>query len=1082
MGNRSSGAGVRGVPRLRVRLPGALVRADICVPRAHPHALWLLPWVEGLLSGRTLESLAASPPWPMPRDPLVVRHLQYTLFELGWARPDWRTGEVTVSPELAATFGSEGRGGLARVLFDAEVVSGEWWADGLGGTLLSRQTAAQFDWDGRRAADAVLDATVDTQALIDAGEADLWDLIRKLGRVEILWEARDRAFLASPIVVVERKDILFALFGADERLLPDELGELEPVLRTHAPELLGRKRDTSSRVVRLPRSPVEQLGAEIEALPTDPVMLGPIEPVRARVEHLAQLVRRIGPELDAWLRDGHRVHPIAGPTQRHFDALAEMCGALAEAPAPAVLLTSAFLSAQNAEREGGLADALLAAPPDTRFLLVYGHANDDRPEEQRRDMDAWRRALLARAPALGDRVTVAAGAHRSHEKVILTSLGHWMVGSWNPASSRPEATVFEASLAGEDPRFAKALLDRVGANVEGADGERLVARLASGLRSAPTAPAEPGVRENLARALALLERALPGADGARSGAWEAAVLALRAAFAPFVTTTRLELADEYQTRDAVLAHLRSARHDVLLASDRLADSALDGATLRDLRGDGAARRVVRVVWGREWAGGRAPSDKAAREQLRRARDTVRSARERLGDWLRTSEEPMENHAKLLLVDGLRGLLTSENILSYGGEKGVRVSRELGLLFWSPALARHLQGRLLLQWPEQLDASAVGRSDGALLCAVAGNEVWHGLAAIAPELDFDWEAPSFVQAAVEDELARTETDELPRTGGGSARLRAAATPFSWAHAEAARLGLVHPSPLKGQPCWRPYDAPPVASPEELLAVAEAAVATLPVVAQGRPLAARPATHPLVARVLADMRRIPAGAFWMGDDRVPDDRPRHRVHITAPFLLGRTPVTQGVWQEVMGGLPHLRDVERHPEFPIIQITRADMDRFVARLNDLPGGGGFELPTEAQWEYACRAGTETHYSFGNDPGWGDAPGLLERYAWTKRNAGGRLQRVGTREPNAFGLHDMHGLVYEALRDCMRPYTRAEVRDPVGPSEGKIAARGGFWGRFPVDPRNPTQEHFRSASRQFYEKSHRVSVRLACRVSEGA
>lgn len=180
--------------------------------------------------------------------------------------------------------------------------------------------------------------------------------------------------------------------------------------------------------------------------------------------------------------------------------------------------------------------------------------------------------------------------------------------------------------------------------------------------------------------------------------------------------------------------------------------------------------------------------------------------------------------------------------------------------------------------------------------------------------------------------------------------------------------------------------------------------------------------------------------------------------------------------MGRLPHLRDVERHPEYPIIQVTRDDMLRFIARLNDLPGGGGFGLPTEAQWEYACRAGASTLYCFGDDPGRGEMPGMLEQYAWTKRNSNARLQKVGQLRPNAFGLHDMHGLVYETMCDGLRTYTAADATDPIGPLNGeRIGARGGFWGRFPVDPRNAVQEHFRCAARQHYEQSHRVSFRLA-------
>jgi formylglycine-generating enzyme required for sulfatase activity len=1085
LGNRSAPP-LRGVRRTRVKLPGVLVQAQLCIPRAHPYAVWLLPWVEGLLSGRTLEQLLETPPWPAPPDLLVSRELLHTLIDLRWAVPAWSGDEVVVDPALAEAFRAQGRLGLARALFEAEVVEGEWWADGLSGVVLSRQTAAQFDWDLRSEADHELQPAVDLQALLDANPPDVGDLGRKLGQVVDLSAARDRFFLGSPLTIGGRKDILFSLVGDDLRLLPPELAELEPVLEAHAPELFGERQVARSRVVRLAQSPVERIAWEVERMPSEAAALGPVAPVRARVARLVALVSRSADALASWLYTGHEARPVLGSTQRHFDALAEMCARLERGRAHLVLLTSAFLNAANACEPDGLADALAGAPDDTRFLVVYGHANDDLPEQQARDMQQWRASLSGRAPSLAGRVGVAAGKRRSHEKVVITSAGDWMVGSWNPASSRPHATVFECSLSGCSPALAAQLLGHVEANIEGSETRSVVERLrnmlAQGAETVPGRGAEAVGR--LKRAVGSLEQALPDEDGSRSQAWSVCVRAVRAALQPFLSIAHTEIVDEQQTRDAFLAQVHSSRGEVLLASDRLADSALDAATLRDLRGEGRHRRTVRVVWGREWAGRRS-SDRQARDQLRRAARTVRQARELLGPSLLTSEEPMENHAKLLVVDGLRGLVTSENLLSYGGEKGRYESRELGLVFWSPSIARHLLGRMLLQWPAALEGAAV--TAPPLAWVVAGNEGWHGTAAIAGELDFEWRTAAFVEAVVRDELEQASDDdhaEARRQAWASLVSRAGPNPFGWVREEGERLGLTAASPSGA---WLPYDARDDAALDALMTEAERAVQALPAPRQltvegivpERPMA----MDPLVARVLEGMREIPAGRFLMGDDRVREERPRHQVAISRPFLLGRTPVTQGLWEAVMGRLPHLRDVERHPDFPIIHVSYADMQRFLERLNGLACGGGFELPTEAQWEYACRAGADTIYAFGNDPGHGERPGPLERYAWTKRNARARLHAVGELEPNAFGLHDVHGLVYETMRDGPRPYTRAEAVDPVGPLDGtQIVARGGFWGRFPVDARRPEQEHFRCASRQIYEKSHRVSFRLARRLAESS
>ncbi len=1075
MGSQSSGRGAGNVPRTHVRYGGFIVHADICIPRAHAHAAWLLPWVEGLLQGRTLDELLRAPPWPHPSDGPLERYALHALIDLGWVTPAWSGPGVRVAPALAAAWGEGGRAGLARVLFEADVVRGEWWADGLGGVLLSRTVAGRFDWDGRRRFDQAFAPVGDILPRIDAEEPDLNDLIRKLGGVWALAGVRDHAFLASPFVVEEPKDLLFPLFGEDIRVLPDELAELEPVLRAHASGLLGEKRERAARVVQLPTNPTESILAEIERLPAEPVALGPLGPVRERLTRLRQMLARDADSLAKWLKETVAVRAVVGPTQRHFDALAEVCRELPENGL--VLLTSSFLNPENAGREEGIGEALAQAPGGVRVLLVYGHANDDLPAQQSRDAEAWLEALFRCEPTLKGRVHVALGKRRSHEKVLITSRGDWMLGSWNAASSRPNANVFEASLAGCDSGFATKLLKKLSPNVEDERGTEFVRELAEALLSEVHGPFD--VRsaiEALGRAVALVERALPEEAGERDGAWTAAMRSLRSAALPLQARTRLQLVDEHQTRDALVASVTVARRDVLMTSDRLVEDGLDRAMLRDIRGDLRVPPTLRVVWGRELAGRRAV-DGDAGEQLQRASRAIRAAREAYGDALLASESPMENHAKVLVVDGVRGLLTSENLLSYGGEKNSRESRELGVLFWSASVGRHLVGRAILHWPHILSAGLATRTEPPLAWAVAGNEAWHALAGVADELDFDWRTPDFIQATVEAEVVGTP-DEAEAESERRAEWRslgAAPAGFVYVKEEGERLGL-----LRAAEGWSPWDADEVLSAETLLTRAEAALAAIPFRSKRTPVA-RVGAEALVERVMRGMVRIPAGAFWMGDDRIPEERPRHRVHITRSFLLGRTPVTQELWLAVMGRLPHLRDSERHPTFPIIQVTHEEMLEFVAKLNAIPAAGGFELPTEAQWEYACRAGSDGHYCFGDDPGIGSYPGKLEDFAWTKRNAQGRLHGVGELKPNAWGLHDMHGLVYEACRDPMRPYQRGECKDPVGrPGDGKIAARGGAWGRFPVDPRNPTQEHFRCASRQWAEKSHRVSFRLARRLEE--
>ena len=1082
MGNRSAGPYARGVVQTSIRLPGATVSASICIPRAHAYAVWLLPWIEGLLRGMSLDELIAAPPWPLPSDALVVRRLVHTLFDLRWAMPVWTSEGVVVDPHLAEVYRTQGRMGLARELFDVEVISGEWWAEGLSGTILSRQTAMQFDWDHRRRADHVLPFPSNLQARVELREPDLEDLLRKLGGVQDVWISRERAFLGSPLIVGERKDILFTMVGEEPRLLPDELAELEPVLAEHVPELFGNRKKARSRVLQIPPNPVERIGHEVARLSTDPVCLGSIALVAERIEKLSEQVNRAANELARWLDEGIEGVPILGGSQRHFDLLGEICAWLPTEHESIVLISSSFLHVKNSLDEDGLASVMAEAPERCRFLLLYGHATDDLPEKQRADIAEWRSAVVQSFPTLADRLEIVAARRRSHEKVVISSLGDWMVGSWNAASSRPRSPVFECSLHGRAPEFAVRLLEHLRSNVEGQQAEEIVTRLAEYLRRA-TKTKEPRGRDAvvlLQRAVQLVKQALPEPDGTCAQAWAPAVRALRAAILPFLKITPAEIVDEQQTRDLMIALVNTARRDVLLASDRLTETAFDRAMLRDLRGSGRGRRTVRVVWGREWAGG-AIHDKNAADQLARARRTIREAREMLGRDLLTQDQPMENHAKLLVVDGQRGLVTSENLLHYGGEKGRYETRELGILFQSPSIAKHLLGRILWQWPSALgDESAMGHASMTTAWAIAGNEAWHATNAIAHELDFNWQSPTFIGGVVRDELTRETDDEFEtearRRCLKTLEARAGKRPFEWIREEGERLGLIRPSANEN---WHPYDGDAFASRKALLREAEAALAALPKKESSSEKSAVTIVDSLLTRILDGMLEIPAGSFMMGDDRVDEERPRHKVIIQQPFLLGKTPVTQGLWQVVMGRLPHLRDVERHPEFPIIHVTYAEMQQFLRRLEQLAGKKGFELPPEAQWEYACRAGSNATYCFGNDPGQGERPGMLERYAWTKRNAGGRMQSVGKLLPNAFGLYDMHGLVYETMRDGFRKYAQATVSDPIGPlNAGRIVARGGSWGRFPVDPHRPVQEHFRCASRQVYEKSQRVSFRISCRI----
>ncbi|MFQ5853245.1 MAG: formylglycine-generating enzyme family protein [Candidatus Binatia bacterium] len=184
-------------------------------------------------------------------------------------------------------------------------------------------------------------------------------------------------------------------------------------------------------------------------------------------------------------------------------------------------------------------------------------------------------------------------------------------------------------------------------------------------------------------------------------------------------------------------------------------------------------------------------------------------------------------------------------------------------------------------------------------------------------------------------------------------------------------------------------------------------------------------------------IPAGEFMMGltgHDADTDEQPVHKVIISRRFYLGKYEVTQRQWTTVMGDNPSrfAGDANR----PVEQASWEDVQEFIRRLNAREGGTKYRLPTEAEWEYAARAGSTTIYSFGNDQRW------LGEYAWYADNSDGQTHPVGQLKPNNWGLYDLHGNVWEWVQDWYGDYSTGTITDPPGPVSGSAkVVRGGSW-----------------------------------------
>ena len=217
-------------------------------------------------------------------------------------------------------------------------------------------------------------------------------------------------------------------------------------------------------------------------------------------------------------------------------------------------------------------------------------------------------------------------------------------------------------------------------------------------------------------------------------------------------------------------------------------------------------------------------------------------------------------------------------------------------------------------------------------------------------------------------------------------------------------------------------------------------------------------------------LPAGQFVMGSptnevDWQVNEGPQTRVTLTRGLFLGRYEVTQGEYLSVIGSNPSslTGDTNR----PVEMVSWNDATNYCAKLTArerlagrLPAGWAYRLPTEAEWEYASRAGSTNRFSYGDDPGYTQ----LGNYAWYDPNSGGTTHAAGGKLPNRWGLYDMSGNVWEWCSDWYGNYPGGSVTDPQGSSSGSYRVfRGGSW--------NNNGGHCRSAYRNYHYSSTKLS-----------
>ncbi len=208
-------------------------------------------------------------------------------------------------------------------------------------------------------------------------------------------------------------------------------------------------------------------------------------------------------------------------------------------------------------------------------------------------------------------------------------------------------------------------------------------------------------------------------------------------------------------------------------------------------------------------------------------------------------------------------------------------------------------------------------------------------------------------------------------------------------------------------------------------------------------------------------IPAGSFMMGADKqfeeaVENEGPRRRVTIANAFAIGQYEVTQAEWTAVMGNNP---SVFKGRERPVDNVSWSDVQQYLKKLNARTGLN-YRLPTEAEWEYVARAGSEEAYAFEGGPR--QAPS----YAWFDENSGDESHSVGRLTPNRFGLYDMFGNVWEWVEDCWHDSYRGAPVDGsarvTGQCHRRVQRGGSFYNR---------STYLRSANRNFEDADYRFN-----------
>lgn len=1085
------------------------MEADIDFPSYHPHTLWWLAYISEILKGKTIENLLKNPPWPVPNKPLITKQIIKELMDARWILPDWEKDFFTISPKILEIYKKGGENALAQELLKFKTVKGEWWIDSISGSILSRLTALRYDVDFSRKEPRNLHrirAKIKQEDLLGNIDLNITDLLNNYENKSHFRGAQlSMAYLSSTIKITGQKDIRFPMYGASnvgERILPNDLEALESMLLEISPNVFGNIVFRKKKIFSWRSSPIEKFALILESFPNHVSLLTSNKYFIYRINQLKELVNK-QEEWINWFIDGIELQPIAGETNLLFDSLYETCNEvniennkqnkLEGSKSPShVILTTSFLNKKNLEKDIGLHDIIKNS--NSEILIIYGHANDETPEQQEKTMIDYLSELAKIDQSTAKRVQIISAKKRSHEKIIVSSKGDWMIGSWNPGSSRPNSKQFEVCIKGRSKLQSLKLLEILEEIIEDTNGLNFLSILRKKISN---------IIEDMHRKkkeaekyIQLLEKVtdyfsliLGDSDSINlANSYEDALNAIRLALVPFLKKCKVKFVNEHQSRDIFITQINNSKQDIFIASDRVNRSALDSTLINDLyKSSSSGKKYLRILWGREWENEKHLS-KESKQQIKDARNAIRSAKKVLGRQLITELVPMENHSKFVLVDGARGLITSENILSYGGEKTKYESRELGAFVEGLPVIRYIQGKAIQHrmkyfHPDRDNPEMTYRPYEWI---IEGIDQYFAFDLIKNELDIEWDTYEIINSAIVNDLSDSNNshdefdkllhkDKLKCFEERQTFIKEDFGEYLWK--EGIRCYLLIPDKdskwipfiknLTFKECGKNIHSLLSNIDKKIRDIKES---DIKITIESK---IKKVDNEVLQEIMDNIVHIKKGSFLMGNEMVPNERPVHTVIISKDFYISKFVVTQNIWKKVMGDLPQIHPKNLGGNNPIINVSYKDTQDFLEKLNSLQDSGGFDLPTEAQWEYTCRAGTNSEYYFGNDIE------KLEEYAWTKRNSKGKLHRVGLKKPNNWGLFDMHGLVYEHIKDDLRKFSEKTITDPVGPLNTEyICYKSGAWTRYPKSHNNnKKQEHFRCSFRDHHlktEKSYRTSFRL--------